>query len=137
MKDFRKLKVWEKAHELTLAVYRATAGFPRDELYGLTNQMRRAGASVGANIAEGYGRGRDGELHHFLIIAAGSAVELEYFLLLAHDLDMLSPLAYREMQQQVTEVQRMLSGLLRTVADTKSKGSDKGSRLELAACSQL
>jgi four helix bundle protein len=126
--DFRKLKVWEKAHALTLAIYRETSGFPREELYGITSQMRRASASVAANIAEGYGRGRDGEFHHFLTIAAGSAVELEYFLLLSFDLKILSAGTYHDMQQQILEVQRMLSGLLRKVADQKKQAAlDAGS----------
>lgn len=121
MKDFRKLKVWEKAHVLTLAIYRHTGAFPREELYGITSQMRRASASVAANIAEGYGRGGDGEFHHFLNTAAGSAVELEYFLLLAKDLGMLTTDVYNDRQKQTVEVQRMLSGLLRTVGNTRAK----------------
>jgi four helix bundle protein len=121
MKDFRKLRVWERAHALTLAIYRDTGAFPREELYGITSQMRRAGASVAANIAEGYGRGGDGEFHHFLNTAAGSAVELEYFLLLAKDLGMLTTDVYDDRQKQTVEVQRMLSGLLRTVASTRQK----------------
>lgn len=123
MNDFRKLKVWEKAHALTIAIYQATSSFPREELYGITSQMRRASASVAANIAEGYGRGRDGEFHRFLTIAAGSAVELEYFLLLSFDLKILSTGTYRDVQQQVLEVQRMLSGLLRKVAEPKKQAA--------------
>jgi four helix bundle protein len=125
MKDFRKLNVWSKAHELTLAVYRATLNFPRQELYGITSQMRRASSSVAANIAEGYGRGGDGEFHHFLNTAGGSAVELEYFLLLAKDLGMLTSDVYNEQQKKIVEVQRMLSALLRTVANTRPKQSHK------------
>ncbi len=121
MKDFRKLKVWEKAHVLTLAIYRHTGAFPREELYGITGQMRRASASVAANIAEGYGRGGDGKFHHFLNTAADSAIELEYFLLLAKDLGMLTTDVYNDRQTQTVEVQRMLSGLLRTVANTRAK----------------
>jgi len=119
MKDFRKLSVWAKAHKLTLDVYRVTTDFPRQELYGITSQTRRASASVAANIAEGYGRGGDGEFRHFLNTAAGSAVELEYFLLLARDLGMLTADRYVELQEKVVEVQRMLSGLLRTVASAR------------------
>jgi four helix bundle protein len=83
VKDFRQLKVWQKAHELTLAVYRLTATFPREELYGLRNQLRRAGSSIAANLAEGCGRNGDAELARFCSMAMGSASELEYHLLLA------------------------------------------------------
>jgi len=73
MKGFKELKVWQKAHEMTLDVYCATRGFPREELYGLTSQLRRSAASIGENIAEGCGRRSDGEMCWFLQIARGSA----------------------------------------------------------------
>ena len=73
MKDFRELQVWQKAHELTLAVYRATASFPREELYGLTAQLRRSSSSIAANLAEGCGRNGDAELARFCSMAMGSA----------------------------------------------------------------
>ena len=79
MQDFKKLSVWNKAHLLATAVYQATSTFPKDELYGLTSQARRAGVSIPANIAEGGGRTGKGELAHFLSIALGSASELEYY----------------------------------------------------------
>ena len=89
MQSFRKLKVWEKAHAVTLDIYHASRSFPKDELYGLTSQMRRASASIGANIAEGpCGKG-DCEFGRFLQIAMGSSSELEYHLLLARDLKLL------------------------------------------------
>jgi four helix bundle protein len=89
MKSFRGLKVWHSAHQLTLAVYKATAKFPKEELYALTSQMRRAASSIPANIAEGCGRGTDADFGRFLQIALGSASELEYHLLLAFDLKLL------------------------------------------------
>jgi four helix bundle protein len=98
MKDFRQLKVWDKAHELTLGIYRATAGFPREELFGITSQMRRASSSIAANLAEGCGRTGDGDFHRFINTAAGSAVELEYFLLLARDLGLLSTGTHEQLQ---------------------------------------
>lgn len=130
MKDFRKLKVWEKAHLLTLVIDRESEAFPRIELFGITSQMRRASASIAANIAEGYGRGTDGELRHFFNTAAGSAVELEYFLLLAKDLGLVRSELYIDLQNQVVEVERMLSGLLRTVSSSRLKENDN---LPLAA----
>jgi four helix bundle protein len=81
MKDFRDLKVWGKAHELALSCYSATSPFPKQEMFGLTSQIRRASSSIPANIAEGCGRRGNGELHRFLQIAMGSASELEYHLL--------------------------------------------------------
>jgi four helix bundle protein len=115
MKDFRQLKVWEKAHALTLEVYRTTSAFPRDELFGITSQMRRSAASIAANLAEGCGRTGDGDFHRFLNIAAGSAVELEYFLLLSRDLGRLQTNTYEQLKGSIVEVQRMLGSLLRTV----------------------
>ncbi|MFI5116561.1 MAG: four helix bundle protein [Terriglobales bacterium] len=115
MKDFRQLMVWGKAHQLTLEIYRATATFPREEVYGITSQMRRCSSSIAANIAEGCGRTGNGEFHRFLNTAAGSAVELEYFLLLARDLLFIPADAYGKLRADVLEVQRMLASLLRKV----------------------
>ena len=115
MKDFRELKVWEKSHQLALAVYKLTATFPKDELYGLTSQIRRACVSIAANIAEGCGRSGDAELARFLQIAMGSASELEYHLLLARDLHFVNGTDYQEIHKQVTEVKRMLTGFIQTL----------------------
>jgi four helix bundle protein len=109
MRDFRTLKVWEKAHHLALAVYKATQTFPKSETYGLTSQIRRAGASIPANIAEGCGRDTEAELARFMHIAAGSASELEYHLLLAHDLSLLQDPVYQDLHSKVTEIKRMLT----------------------------
>jgi four helix bundle protein len=113
MKNFREVKAWEKGHTLTLEVYRATACFPRDELFGLTSQLRRACASVPANIAEGCGRNSDGELRRFLEIAMGSASETEYHLLLARDLGYLSPQLYDNLNHGIVDVKRMLSAFIK------------------------
>lgn len=112
MRDFRGLQVWQKAHQLTLNTYRATEHLPAEEKYGLSSQMRRAAASIPTNIAEGCGRNGDTELARFLWIAMGSASELEYQCLLCRDLDLLDAAAYRDLCEQVTEVRRMLNGLL-------------------------
>ena len=112
MKDFHELKVWKKAHELTLAVYQITSAFPRAELYGLTTQLRRACSSIPANLAEGCGRNGDAELARFCSIAMGSASELEYHLLLASDLKLIGPTEYDELTKNAVEVKRMLTGLI-------------------------
>ena len=112
VKDFHELKVWQKAHELTLAIYRATVDFPRAELYGLTSQLRRANASIGANLAEGCGRSGDAEFARFCSIAMGSASELEYHLLLARDLKLFKPGDYEKLAPRATELKRMLTALL-------------------------
>ena len=112
MKDFKELNVWTKAHAITLRVYAETRGFPKDEVYGLTSQMRRAASSVAANIAEGCGRRSDGELNRFLHIARGSATELEYHLLLAHDLGYLLNPTFLQICKEVDETQRMLTAFI-------------------------
>lgn len=112
MKDFHELKVWQKAHQLTLAVYQITATFPREELYGLTSQLRRCSASIPANLAEGCGRNGDAEFARFCWIAMGSASELEYHLLLAKDLKLIKPKDHAELSPRATEVKRMLTALL-------------------------
>ena len=113
MRDFRELKVWGKAHEFTLGVYKVTATFPRDELYGLTSQLRRSSSSVAANLAEGCGRSGEAELARFCQIAMGSACEVEYHLVLAHDLKFLNQSDYQRLVGRITEIKRMLTGLIR------------------------
>jgi len=115
MKDFRQLKVWEKAHQVALAIYKATKEFPKEELYGLTSQIRRASMSIPTNISEGCGRNTDAEFARFLQIAIGSAGETEYQLLLSHDLGFLNKEQYDKLNIEVTEVKRMLASLLRTL----------------------
>jgi four helix bundle protein len=112
MKDFRELKVWQKAHRLTLAIYKVTKTFPKEELYGLTTQMRRSSASVAANIAEGCGRRTDGELCQFLVIALGSATELEYHLLLSRDLNLLDASDYESLLGDLIEIKKMLNAFI-------------------------
>ena len=112
MKDFRQLKGWEKAHQLTLEVYRVTARFPRAEVYGVSSQIRRASSSICANLAEGCGRNGDAELARFCSIARGSASELEYHLLLARDLHYLQTSDHEKLAAETTEVKRMLTALI-------------------------
>jgi four helix bundle protein len=115
MRDFKELKVWQKAHQFTLAVYRHTANFPPEERFGLTVQLRKAASSVPSNIAEGCGRTSDREFAHFLGIAAGSASEAEYQLLLAKDLTYLQPHVHRDLDNQVNEIKRMLNAFIKTL----------------------
>ena len=113
MKDFRKLLVWEKAHQLTLAIYHVTATLPREETYGLVSQMRRAASSIPSNIAEGCGREGDAELARFCLMARGSASELEYQILLSRDLKLIQSQEYEQLTQQTIEIKRMLTLFVR------------------------
>jgi four helix bundle protein len=115
MQDFRKLLVWHKSHLLTLDVYRTTQSYPKEELYGLTSQTRRAAASIPANIAEGCGRNGSADFARFLHISAGSACEVEYHLILAHDLRFLSDSDHIRLSASVAEVKQMLASLLQKV----------------------
>ena len=112
MKDFRSLKVWQKAHEVTLSVYQATSQFPQQETYGLVSQLRRSASSVPANIAEGCGCVGNREFSRFSEIALRSASETEYHLLLARDLGYVEAGTYDKLNDQITEVKRMLTGLI-------------------------
>lgn len=112
MRDFRKLKVWNKAHELTLAVYKVTRNYPKEELFGLTSQIRRSCESIPANIAEGCGRSGAAELARFLNIALGSASELEYHLLLSRDLNLLDAKGYEPLAAGTVEIKRMLTSFV-------------------------
>lgn len=112
MEDFKNLRVWAKSHALAIEVYQTTRLFPIDERYGLTSQIRRAAASIGANIAEGCGRRSDPEMKRFLQIARGSASELECHLLLARDLEILQAADFKKLEPKVLEIQRMLAALV-------------------------
>ena len=115
MKDFRQLKVWEKSHQLALAIYKVTKDFPKEELYGLISQIRRSSMSIPTNIAEGCGRFTDADFARFLQMAMGSASETEYQLILARDLDFLPKDSYEKLHSEVEEVKRMLASLLKTL----------------------
>jgi len=113
MQDFHKLKVWEKSHQLTLAIYRVTKKFPKEELYGLTSQIRKSSASIATNIAEGCGRETSSEMKRFLYIAMGSASETEYHLLLAKDLEYLSGSDFNNFNQEISGIKQMLTSLIK------------------------
>ena len=128
MGDFTKLAVWKKAHELALDVYRETSSWPKQELYGLTSQARRAAVSIAANIAEGCGKNSDAELAKHARLSMGSGSELSYYLILAHDPD-YTPTSRRDgLQQALSEVRRMLASLER-VSATAAEHSSPGRRL--------
>ncbi len=115
MKDFHKLDVWQKAHFLTLEVYKQTVSFPREEIYGLTNQIRRAAVSIPANISEGCGREGEPELARFLQIAMGSVSELSYELELARDLGYLTTERYLNLADNLQEIGKMLNTLIQRI----------------------
>ena len=121
MQDFKNLKRWQKSHQLTIVLHRLTRIFPRKEMYGLTSQIRRSASSIGANIAEGCGRGSDADMGRFLQIAMGSACELEYHLLLSRDLEILYVPDYELASSEVTEIKRMLSSLLAKVRASRAE----------------
>jgi four helix bundle protein len=108
MQNYKDLKVWEKAHQFTLAVYHETKIFLREELYSLTNRLRRACSAIPANIAEGCGKNTNADLAKYLNIALGSANESEYFILLARDLDYINIETYELLNRVVNEIKAML-----------------------------
>ncbi len=117
MRNYRDLRVWDEAHKLTLAVYKTTQVFPREERFGLTSQVRRASSSIGANLAEGCGGRSDGAMARYVQIAMGSGVELSY-LLLARDLGLLKAEDYVELGAalRIMKMLSALSGKIRNIA---------------------
>ncbi len=115
MQDFYKLDVWKRAHELVLALYKATRQFPKEELYGLTSQIRRCGASIPANLAEGCGRHGAADKARFFQIAMGSAFELEYHIVLARDLALFNVELAAHLLEEVRGTKRMLTALIARV----------------------
>ena len=115
MQNYKDLKVWLMAHEFTLGIYQATKVFPREEMFGLTNQLHRAASSIAANIAEGCGRNTQADLARFLQIALGSANESEYFLILAMDLNYLTKANFDTVFKQINETKAMLISLIQKV----------------------
>ena len=111
MQNCKDLKVWEKAHQFTLKVYETTKLFPKEEIYSLTSQLRRASASIPANIAEGCGKNSQLNFANFLNIALGSANEAEYYLILSKDLKYLNAEDFEELLKTINEVKAMLIAL--------------------------
>jgi four helix bundle protein len=120
MQDFRRLRVWQGAHRTALVVYRVTAAFPHSESIGLTSQLRRAAASIGANIAEGCGRGSDADARRYLQIALGSTCETLNHLLLARDLGLLDAAGFARAEAELVPVRRMLIRLIQRLRTPRS-----------------
>ena len=115
MQNYKDLKVWEKAHQFTLMVYEASKHFPKEELYGLTNQLRRSAYSIPANIAEGCGKNTKADFANFLNIALGSANESEYFILLTKDLAYINTEKFETLSKLINEIKAMLIALIAKV----------------------
>jgi four helix bundle protein len=119
MSKFQDLEVWQRARLLARSVYETTRTFPRDEMFGLTAQMRRAAISIVCNIAEGHGRYTRGEYAQFVTIARGSTTELEAQIIIARDLGYVSESNAKALTEKTTEIVRMLNGLLRFIRSQK------------------
>jgi len=117
LRNYRDLQVWDKAHKLTLDLYRVSREFPREETYGITSQLRRAAVSVGANLAEGCGRRTSNELARFVKIAMGSASELDYPLLFCRDLGFMNEGDSIRTSSDLTEMRKMLTAFLNRVEE--------------------
>ena len=115
MRNFQELTIWQRSHSLTLKVYSITNTFPKDELFGIISQMRRSSSSIPTNIAEGCGRNSNPEMKRFLIIATGSASELEYQLILSKDLKYLSENLYKELQNELIEIRKMIHSFIKNL----------------------
>ena len=115
MREFRQLRVWEDAHQLTLEIYKITKAFPKEELFALTNQLRRASAYIPSNIAEDCGRGSHKDYAHFRQIALGSLFEVDYQLVLAKDLSYLDAESYSAANEKITVLKKQLASLLQKV----------------------
>jgi four helix bundle protein len=115
LKNYKELKVWQKSYQLCLEVYRITAGFPKDEKFGLTSQIRRAVVSVPSNIAEGYGRKTTADYIKFLYIAYGSNCELETQVMLSGDLNYINRDIVKVTVDEINEVERMLKALIKSL----------------------
>lgn len=118
MQNYKDLKVWGKAHQFTLEVYGVTKQFPKEEIYCLTNQLRKAACSIPANIAEGCGKNSQAEFAHFLNISLGSANEAEYFLILSKDLKYLDENIFETLIKIINEIKAMLIALISKVRST-------------------
>nr|WP_325289140.1 four helix bundle protein [uncultured Bacteroides sp.] len=120
IKTHKDLLVWKKGIDLVEQIYKFTKQFPKEELYGITNQMRRCAVSISANIAEGSGRKNKAEFIQFLHIALGSASELETHLIISQRLGFLSINSYDEIMNALNEIIKMICGLINSLNSTRS-----------------
>ena len=126
MRDYKKYDIWKLSHLLTLEIYKITENYPKEEIFGLTSQIRRASSSVGINIVEGCGRGSDEDFKRFLRNASGSAFEVEYILLLSKDLNYISEEKFLELSPKAEELKIKISKLiLKIEEDINKKKIDK------------
>ena len=120
MSDYTKLEVWQKSRAFARDIYQVSGSFPKDELFGLVQQIRRAAVSIPSNIAEGAGRGSQRDRRKFILIARGSAFEVETHLFIAEDLRYVDGAKARELRQRANQIGRMLAGLIRYYTSTTS-----------------
>lgn len=121
MRNYKELEIWKKSKDIVIDIYKVTSDFPKSELYGLTSQIRRAGISISANIAEGNGKNSDAELARFINISIGSSSEVEALLIIANELEFISNDDFNQISNKLTTIRKMLYSFLKRV------NSDKGS----------
>jgi four helix bundle protein len=124
LRNYEDLEVWQKAHKLTIKVYRATEGFPRSEMFGLSSQVRHAAGSIGANLAEGCGRWSDAELARYVQILMGSASELQNHLRLANDLGFMATAEYDAQLKELTCIRQMLTAFFQRLRGSRQEQKD-------------
>ncbi len=125
MRDYKKYDIWKLSHLLTLEVYKITESFPKEEIFGLTSQIRRASSSIGINIVEGCGRGSDEDFKRFLRNASGSAFEVEYILLLSKDLNYISEEKFLELSPKAEELKMKISKLILKIEEDINKKKNR------------
>lgn len=108
MRNFQQLAIWQRSHSLTLKIYSITKPFPKEELFGIISQMRRSASSIATNIAEGCGRDSVAEFRRFLTIAAGSASELQYQIILSNDLNYINEIIFKGLYEEVVQIKKMI-----------------------------
>jgi four helix bundle protein len=118
MRNFKELSIWQRSHALTLKIYHLTKEFPKEKLFGLNSQIRRSAYSIPTNIAEGSGRDSSPEMKRFPVISRGSATELEYQIILAHDLGYISEVIFHELGTEINEIQKMIYTFIKNMKCT-------------------